>query len=565
MLESSNMKISFPPDVPDYVEEQLHAYSPLLQRLLYARGITTTQAAKEFLNTEYIVHNPFLLLHMDRAVDRIIHATENKEHIVVYGDYDCDGIPASAVLHDFFKKIGANFSHYIPHRHNEGYGLTIEAIETLPKRGTQVIISVDSGITDVAAVARAQELGMDVIITDHHLPQEVLPSAYAIINPKQDGDSYPFKELCGSGIAFKLVQGLIAKGNFNLPVGWEKWLLDLVGIATIADMVHLSGENRVLATYGLVVLRKSPRPGLQHLLRGARVKQHALTEDDIGFTIAPRVNAASRMDEPMQAFHLLTTRDETEAGVLAKGLESINRKRKTAVARITREVKKKLGDEELDSVIFMGNPHWRPSLVGLVATTLAQELERPVFLWGRDGKGKLKGSCRSGGNINLVELMTAAGDIFEAFGGHAAAGGFEVREESIHTAKKVLSDACRTLSSEESERVVAVDGTLSFRDITKSFFDTLQQLAPFGVGNPKPVFLFKNVSPHKVSFFGKDDNHLRLVFVDEGVRMEVISFFVKHNPKLTSLTEGHTFSFTGVLEQDTYNGGIRIRLVEILT
>jgi single-stranded-DNA-specific exonuclease len=321
------------------IKENLKVYSELTQTLLFNRNITSEEEAEIFLNPDYErdIYDPFLIMGMERAVERILSAIENEEKIVIYGDYDCDGIPGSVVLHDFFKKIGyKDFENYIPHRHEEGYGFHAHAVEEFAKEGVGLVITVDCGITDVDAVKRADELGIDVIITDHHLPQETLPPAFVILNSKQKEDTYPDDMLCGAGVAWKLVQALLARGRkekiFDVSDGWEKWLLDMAGLSTIADMVPLLKENRALAHFGLKVLRKSPRPGLQKLLRKAKVAQVHLTEDDVGFMIAPRINAASRMDVPMEAFRLLSTDDEIVAGELSEHLHNINNERKLSVA-----------------------------------------------------------------------------------------------------------------------------------------------------------------------------------------------------------------------------------------
>ena len=443
-------------------KEDLKVYDPLLQELLYSRGIDSEEAAQIFLEPDYErdIHDPFLMHGMEKSVDRILKAIKNKENIVIYSDYDCDGIPGGVVLHDFFKKIGyKHFSNYIPHRHEEGYGLNISAIEKAGEEGTKVLITVDCGITDVAPVKRANELGIDVIITDHHLQHGKAPEAYAILNPNQKADkTYPFKGLCGAGVAFKLVQGLIQKGDFNITKGWEKWLLDMVGLSTVADMVPLKGENRVLAYYGLYVLRKSRRPGLQQLLRKIRVNQTTITEEDIGFMIGPRINAASRMDHPMDAFKLLSTDDPVEGGILSIYLDKLNRERKGIVGAMTREVNARLKKlAKISDVIVMGNPDWRPALLGLVANSVMEEHERPVFLWGREGSDTYKGSCRSDGSINVVEFMGSISDTFIDAGGHAFAGGFSVKNDKIFDFEKILNKAYAKFPKESVDKTVIID------------------------------------------------------------------------------------------------------------
>jgi single-stranded-DNA-specific exonuclease len=319
--------------IDDETREALKEHDDYTAALLARRGIKTREEAEAFLSPSYDAHigDPLLILNMEKAAKRVAKAIDEQERITVWSDYDCDGIPGGVVLHDFLKKAKANFTNYIPHRHLEGYGLNTDGIAKLAKEGTTLLITVDSGITDVAEVAFANSLGMDVIITDHHLPQEVLPPAFAVVDPKQEGETYPYRDFCGGGLAWKLSCAVLAvgfKGREDITPGWEKWLLDMAGLATIADMVPLTGENRVIAKYGLLVMRKSPRIGLQKLCSVARVTQRFITEEDVGFMIAPRVNAASRMGNPMDAFELFTTEDEVRADELAKELEKINRSRR---------------------------------------------------------------------------------------------------------------------------------------------------------------------------------------------------------------------------------------------
>ncbi len=407
----------------ELLRTELAAYDDLTAALLSRRDILTKEDAEKFLNPSYDshLHDPFLMTDMPKASRRLADAILSGERIAVWSDYDCDGIPGGVLMHDFLTKVGANFENYIPHRHDEGYGMNSDGIEKLAKEsGVKLIVTVDSGITDIEPVARANELGIDVIVTDHHLPAEKLPSAFAILNPNARSDeTYPFRGLCGSGVAWKLVCATLAitpELREKVPEGWEKWLLDMVGLATIADMVPLVGENRVLATYGLKVMRKSPRLGLQKLCRGMRVDQRALTSDDVGFMIAPRINAASRIGDAREAFRLFTTADERVADELAKKLERANRQRKAEVGAITRAVHTRLKERgEMRSIIALGDPEWSPALLGLVAGTIADEFERPVFLWGREGNLRLKGSVRSGGATHILELMRATEKTFEEF------------------------------------------------------------------------------------------------------------------------------------------------------
>lgn len=555
------------------------ALSPLLAQLLTARGIKNAKEAEKFLNPDYDrdTHDPFLLKDAEKAATRIIasikgNATDdsggaNGQKIAIYADYDADGIPGAALFHDFFKRIGfKNFITYIPHRHNEGFGLNIDAVEQLAGTGVKLLITVDCGISDFEPVRRANDLGVEVIITDHHEAPEKLPPAFAIIDHKQKNCDYPDKNLCGTGVAYKLIQAILKKDRLGLPEGHEKWLLDLVGLATLSDMVPLSGENRVFAKYGLDVLRKSFRKGLRQLLDHLRISQTYLTEDDIAFMITPRINAASRMGVPMDAFNLLSADNDEDARRAAEHLDHINNERKGSVAALVKEVKKAVNERygsgghesgadkpgsNIPDAIVLGNPDWRPSLLGLVANTVAEEFDRPVFLWGRDGDNVIKGSCRSEGKSDVVEIMRAvpAGVLIQ-YGGHKNSGGFAVSDEAIHFLDKYLNEAAQTIKERTAQNKVAnasitihgteglgdssgdydsdgvIDAELSLDEVNWELWSEIDQLSPFGMGNRKPAFLFRDVVPISVRGFGKSGDHVELVFRQKsGAKLSAISFF----------------------------------------
>ncbi|HEY4517264.1 MAG TPA: single-stranded-DNA-specific exonuclease RecJ [Candidatus Paceibacterota bacterium] len=561
---------SIRPTAPPAVHTDLESYPHLVRQLLHTRGIKTVEEAQAFLAPEYErdLHDPFLMKDMGKAVERTLKALVGKEKIAVWSDYDCDGIPGGVLLHDFFKKVGANFINYIPHRHEEGYGLNISGIEELAEKKVTLMITIDCGTNDTLAIARAKELGIEVIVTDHHLPALERPALFALLNPHQEGETYPFKELCGSGVAFKLVQGLIAKGNFNLPVGWEKWLLDMAGLATLADMVPLTGENRALAHYGLLVLRKSPRLGLRKLLRLMRMKQHEITEDDVGFMIVPRINAASRMDVPMDAFRLLTTDDEGRAEELAHHLNRINDERKGVVASMVKEIRKRMDAREPREVIVMGDPRWKPALLGLAANTLAEEFARPVFLWGREGNETLKGSCRSDGSMNIVELMRSRSDLFIQYGGHAFAGGFSVVQEKVHLLEVHLAEAFLELSSKEIfVEPSYLDGELTLEGLDWNTYRQIASLAPFGEGNPKPLFRFPSLLLNEVRQFGKKQEHLELLFKRKnGKPLSAISFFTTAEDFPQLLNAGAKIDLIATVERSTFRASpeLRLRVVDVL-
>lgn len=557
---------------------ELKSYDDLTAALLARRGIVTKEDAEQFLNPSYDLHlhDPLLMTDMPKAARRFADAIVNKEKIAVWSDYDCDGIPGDVLLHDFLKKVGADFENYIPHRHNEGYGMNVEGIETLAKSGVKLVVTVDSGITDVAPVARANELGMDVIVTDHHLPLETgLPPAFAVVNPHARNDEpYPFHELCGSGVAWKLVCATLAVEpslREKVPEGWEKWLLDMVGLATIADMVPLTGENRLLATYGLLVMRKSPRIGLQKLCRGMRTEQRTITEDDVGFMIAPRVNAASRMGDAREAFRLFTTTDEDLADELAKKLEKSNRQRKAEAGAITRAVHMRLKERgEPRSVIALGDPEWRPALLGLVANTIADEYERPVFLWGREGNLRLKGSMRSGGPTHALELMRATENTFADFGGHAAAGGFTVLDDAVFFLEDKLVEAHAKLETKADDSFANhADAVITPDEATIAFLKKVERLAPFGMQNPKPVFLLREVVVREILRFGKAEEHLKIKLETNAGKgsIDAVTFFAKGSLARVAenLLKGSRVNLLVHLERDAFARGtpVRLRLLDI--
>ena len=560
-------------DIPEKVKKDLEMHDSVTQQLLFRRGITNAPSAEAFFNPSFVndLHDPFLLHDMEVAVARILEAIEKKEKIAIYSDYDCDGIPGAVILHDFLKAIGYdNFINYIPHRHYEGFGFNTDAVEKLAKEDISLIITIDCGTTDIEATKVAKEKKIDVIITDHHEQKDELPDALAIVNPKV-GNTYPFDGLCGAGVVFKLVQALIVRGTekkiISLKPGWEKWWLDMVGVATIADMVPLTGENRALAFYGLQVLRKSRRPGLQHLLRKQKMQQRFLTEDDIGFTIGPRINAASRMDNPEDAFHMLTTMDEGDAGAVIEHLEKLNNERKGLVASMTKETNKRLKEMvAIPDVLVLGNPSWRPSLVGLVANKLAEEYKRPAFLWGRDGNGDIKGSCRSDGNTSIITLMNEISHMFTEHGGHHMSGGFGIQEEHIHAFPKALNDAFVMLGeSAFIHEELIVDASVLLDAIDYTFLKNQLRFAPFGVDNPKPLYVLKDVAPVAVSVFGKTKEHTKLMFDTSGIAKEAIAFFKLPDDFSVVPEVGKKITLLAHLEQSYFMGRqqTRLRIIDI--
>ncbi len=530
--------------------------------LLEARGIDEA-GVKPFLFPEYTLGDLWLFEDMHTAISRIYTAIKNGERLGIYADYDCDGIPGAVVLLDLFRAVGcADRVHvYIPDRHDEGYGMSTRGLDALEAQEVTLIITVDLGITALAEVADARSRGIDVIITDHHQPLAELPSALAVVHPKKS--AYPNSDPCGAGVAFYLVCAFLEKhrDEFGIKEGWEKWLLDLVGFATLSDMVPLVGENRMLASYGILVMRKTRRVGLRTLFAENYMNPDTLTESDLTFSVAPRLNAASRMDTPMLAFELLATEDTSTALAIVKKLEAINNERKTLVARIVKEAHKKLEARELPPIVVLGDLTWRPAVLGLVATKLQETYERSFFVWGESGDGIIKGSCRMLDEHHAAYLFQALpeGVLLHA-GGHQAAGGFAVAKEQIHFLEQELNAAIERVDhsadTTESENALSFPlGIATMRHLQK-----LRALAPFGVGNPEPRFLFEDVEILSTKMFGKNKEHLECVVRDATGIATAFTFFVGDEMK-NQYVPGATISFIGTLEAG-WKGGVRVRIQE---
>jgi single-stranded-DNA-specific exonuclease len=548
-----------------------------ITEILYNRlGLVTQEEKDAFIKPDFDLHthDPFLLSDMDKAVERLHNAIQNKEIIGIYTDYDCDGIPGAVIMADFFRVIGYdNFHVYIPDRQSDGYGLSPDGIDSLKEKGCTLIVTIDLGITAVDSTLYANSCGINIIITDHHLPHEIIPDAYAIINPKRSGDMYPFKDLCGSGVVYKLVCGFLSKyrDEYGVAVGIEKWMLDMVGLATLADMVPLVGENRVFAYYGLLVMKKTKRIGLRKILAINKVSLATLNEDDLSFTLVPRINAASRMGDAYLAYRMLSTIDPNEAEQLAKELESLNNKRKAHVASIMKDIKKIGKDFSNTEVIVVGDPLWRPGVLGLVAGKLVEEYQKPVFVWGGNDEGDydvLKGSCRAPVGTNIVDIMTGASNVFEHFGGHSGAGGFSISKRNIHDLDTMLQSAFYTSTQKKNrvEETESIDPLFSLvvTSPTKTLLDTIQIFAPFGFGNTKPVLRIESVLIESFKQFGKAAEHIEVMCVIDGNTIKALSFFKNATSFGTALAVGERRTLLCHIEMSYFiRPELRLRIIDI--
>ncbi len=561
----------------------LKNYSPLMAQLLFNRNIKAPEEAASFLELKWEDnHDPFLLFGMEKSVARIKQAIETNEKITIYADYDADGIPGSVVLKKLFEKIGyENVDIYIPHRHDEGYGIHLEALEKIAESGTTLVISIDVGITGFEAGVWCKENNIDLIITDHHLPlredgSDILPEALSVINPKQENCSYPDPMLCGAGVIFKLVQAFIANygEEYAIPKGWEKWLLGFVGISTISDLVPLRNENRIFAHFGMKVIQKICQSnnhflGLKELVWSSGINHRYLTEDDIGFSITPKINASSRMSHPEDAVAVLLAEDEHSARKSVDHLTQLNNERKKRTKQMTNEALSMIEHEAPENIILVGKNDWSAGIIGLVASKLVEHYHLPSFVWSEED-GILRGSCRSIDGIHLVELMQSIPKgILLGFGGHKEAGGFSLLPEKLELFEKALHQALSDYTEKNTQReesVRNIDMELSVDEINLHNYGEVRALAPFGMENPKPLFSLKEISIEEIKTFGKEQNHLEIFFKNSlGKTLRGICFF-KTPSDFPRLTLGSSCEILAHLEYSVFMGKheLRLHIVDIL-
>ncbi|NWF89399.1 MAG: single-stranded-DNA-specific exonuclease RecJ [Ignavibacteriaceae bacterium] len=510
-------KIKTPPDefTVNSLAESLNI-SESLAKLLVLRDIKNYQQAKKFFRpTLDSIYDPFLMNGMDAATSRIIRAITTNEKICIYGDYDVDGTCATALLYMFLKKFGAQVEFYIPKRLTEGYGISKIGIEHVKQTGTTLLVSVDCGITANEETLFANELGMDVIICDHHQPKYELPNAYAILDPLKPDCSYPFKFLSGAGIAFKLAQGISERiGKRNLPLQY----LDLVALAASADIVPLIDENRILVREGLNQINNSPRPGINALIRSSHLEAGDLTSGQIVFTIAPRINAVGRLGDAERAVKLLITENIDEAFSLAEVLESENYERRKidegTFAQALDLVETQL-DLDKNLAIILHEESWHPGVIGIVASRLVEKYYRPTIML-TTVDGVAKGSARSTGNFNIYEALKKCEDLLIHFGGHQSAAGLAVEIDKINDFKIKFNHIVKeTIGEDEFLPEIHIDSKLKFSDLSPKFFRIIDQFAPFGPGNMRPVFWADNLSVEgKPRFVG--NNHLIINLKQKG-------------------------------------------------
>lgn len=501
---------------------------PLLAQVLVNRGLTTVEAARAFLNAGYEqLHRPELMPGLDRAAERIVRAVKGGEKVALYGDYDVDGLTGVAVLYQCLALAGLRATLYVPHRIEEGYGLNCAALEQLARDGHTLVVSVDCGVTSVREAARARELGIDLVITDHHEPDpHALPDAYVIVNPKLPGSTYPFRDLAGVGVAFKLAWavGLALAGTRTCRPEFQRFLTDATGLAalgTIADVVPLVDENRALVAVGLKALSaKVTHPGLRAIVESARLTDNKVKERDVAFVIGPRLNAAGRMGHAREALRLLTEANETEAREIARELEAENRHRRTVEREILDQAVAMIESRpgKLPWMIVLSSPAWHAGVIGIVASRLVEQYHRPMFLIAEeDGYGQ--GSGRSISAFNLFEALGPCADLLRSFGGHKMAAGLRMDMANLDTLRERLeAHARRVLKSEDLVPSLLIDAETTLLSMTTSVVKELQRLAPFGQGNSRPLFAATGCTlAGPPSRMGKEGSHLSLKLSQGGV------------------------------------------------
>ena len=499
----------------------------LFEQILNARGLKTQAQRDAFLNPSYDgKHDPFLLPDMEKAVERLIVARDKQQRITIYGDYDIDGLTATAVLLDALGSFG--FEHvdaFIPNRFVEGYGLTVDAIERIAADGAQLIITVDCGSLSHGPIARAKELGVDVIVTDHHNVADEQPLAVAVINPKRSDHSYPFIDLAGVGVAFKLVQALQTRLE-GLPPGHEKWLLDLVALGTVCDVVTLVDENRANVFWGLKVLSRTRRPGLKALMAVARVEPHAVNARSLGFGLGPRMNAAGRLETAQIALDMLTATDGMQALEKAQELDALNMARRAEQDVIYKAAVAQAEAMEHDDVLVVSSTEWNHGIVGIVAAKLLERFGKPAFVLQEMGE-ESKGSARSYGDFSAAEAIKSASGIITKGGGHKLAAGVTLPTENIQAFREQMNKHYRDqkLMNQAALLLPKADVSADFAHVDEMLVGLLGQLEPFGNGNAQPVLRSDGLKVTYVRKMGQDAQHVKLeTRAPDGTVMQLLAF-----------------------------------------
>jgi len=533
--------------------------SPIVADILAQRGFRQPEEAIEFLRPTLLnLSSPFLFRDMLRVIERLTLALEKKEKVLVYGDYDVDGVTSTTLLFKVLSDLGFQAVAYIPNRQDEGYGLNSQAIERAAKAGVTVLITVDCGITSVVEVEIARTLNIDVIVTDHHEPPDSLPEAFAILNPKVMDSGYLFRELAGVGVAFKLGQALLQSfGNSKVGIHTEIELMDLVALGTIADLVPLVGENRVFVHYGLLQMKETKHLGLEVLLEECGLRQKSLKAGQIGFMVAPRINAAGRMDSAKSGLELLLTQDRERARELAGFLTRENQLRQETEKEILAEAIALLEGKPLPRVIVLSANHWHHGVIGIVASRLVERYYRPVFIIAEEGE-EAKGSARGISGYPVLEQLSTQAYLLTKFGGHKAAAGFSLLTEDIGRFREGLNEQARVFEETLFEEELKIDRQVSLEAVSGDLLRDLEKMAPFGYGNPGPILACKGIPVYSVSAVGKERSHIKFRFGSQGEK-EGIAF--RYGERLNELSQETRLDAAFSLDWNTFRGPEEVQLM----
>lgn len=499
---------------------------PIIAAIMSNRNIKVDDG-KAFLNKSIKnVHHPFLLKDAKKAAERICTAIESKEKIVIYGDYDVDGITSTSILYLFLKSLGANVDFYIPNRSDEGYGINIPALQKIKNSGANLLITVDCGITAVGEVELAKAMGLCVIITDHHTCKEIIPNAYAVVNPKQPDCTYPFKDLAGVGVAFKLILAVALCLNLPAKKYFDEFI-DIVAIGTIADVVSLTDENRIFVSAGIKALENTKNLGLCALFSSAQIKGKPINAGLISFTVAPRINAAGRVGSANSAVELLVTQEKKRAEEIAYALEEENRSRQATETEILNDANRRIAEDEdfnKKHVIVLAQENWHHGVIGVVASRLVDRYYKPTILISlKDGLGK--GSGRSIKGFNLFDALSNCSDLLLKYGGHELAAGLGLNGNDVEKFEKEINEYAKThIEEQDLIPYINIDAVLELGDLSVANAQMLSVLEPFGMGNAQPIFAVKNVTLLQQRAIGNDGKHIRITISKNGKTVEAIGF-----------------------------------------
>ncbi len=512
--------------IPAEVEQALSYYPPFFRQVLYNRGITDRDQAMTFLDPGEDFHDPMLLLNMLGVVERLLFAIDHHETIAVYGDYDVDGVSATALLVETIQLLGGNVIAYIPNRFEEGYGLNIEALSFLREQSVRLVLTVDCGIRSLREAEHAKQIGLDLIISDHHHPLEEIPSAEFVICPKQKGDEYPEKNLAGVGIAHKIAHALLRQGRKELP--YDGFGLDLVALGTVADVVPLTGENRMLVRAGLKVLRRGWRAGLRSLAQAARLNLSTLNTADIGFGLAPRLNAAGRLESALASYQLLLEKDIQQIGLLVQRLDDQNRDRQKITTEMQKRAEELIQMEGFEEILFAFDESFNPGVVGLVAGKLTESYYRPAVVGHMNGEF-VRASCRSIPAFHITRALDTCADLMVHHGGHALAAGFTIHRNHLTELKQRLAKiAMDQLGDLDLRPVLRADVELPLGELHPEFLKYLSLLEPTGMDNPEVHFISRSVRISNARSIGTDGKHLKFSVTDGRITYDAVAFRQGH-------------------------------------